>query len=384
MVTVILVVFFSAGTVAIGAEDKMQAPVNYPHVGLSITLPQGFTTHIVADSTVVMRAGMLIAGQPARAVTVSAFCVSPKTTAVEFADFSDKALKAKLSVRKFQSLKSVPIKVAGIVGVARLQKYTYDGAKTTAAKVSFIRQLKDEGLSICYMLNVEVGAKHESALLPSLDKVIKGLKLTKVQSPAAIPTRLSDGKLTDYRGGFSVRIPHGWYGAAVRGGVSMGQRNYLIGGVDSPQVAILSSPAKPDASSETFAKMAVSRYLAATTQPDSGVELLSQSSVKIGQQDAYQYVLKMTYAVAPTTQPSSGEAKAVKVARIQAVRVVCRLDEDGKAVRAYLFTLSCQESEAKLVSTWLDTLGQGMEYLPFTDTTSKPKKAASEPQAPRS
>jgi len=387
MAAVVLGVLVLNGSVAIAAETEMSPVVNYPHAGVSLALPAGFKPHVVPDSFVVVRAGLVIGGQPAQAITLSAFGVRPETTVSEFADFAEKSLKAKLSVRKFQALKGVSIKVAGIKGVARLLKYSYDGDMTTAARVFFIRELKGDGLRICYVLTVEVNVKHEKSLLPTLDKVIKSVKLTTMQPPASIPVRLSERKLSDYRGGFSIRVPEAWYAGAVRGGVSLGQKNYLIGGANSPQIAILSTEAKPGASSQAFAKKAVSRYLAATTRPDSGVELLSHGPVKIGDQDAYQYILKITYKVRPATQPAGTTAaskpadkpKAAKVGKIEAVRVVCRRDDSGKSVRAYLFALSCMESEAKLVTPWLDTLCKGFEYLPLPkpDTIKKPKKAVS-------
>ena len=384
----VLGVFLSGGSLAIAAEKEMSPSVNYPHAGVSMVLPAGFTTHVVPDSFVVVRAGLLIGDQPTQAVTLRALCVGPKTTASEFADETEKDLALQLSVRKFQpSKKSVSIKVAGITGVARVLKYSYNGVPTAAASVFFIRELKGDSLRICYVLTVEVSVKHERTLLPTLGKVIKNVKLTTVQSPASIPVSLSKHKLNDYSGGFSVRIPQGWYGGAVRGGVSLGQKNYLIGGANSPQIAILSAVAKPDASSQAFAKRAVSKYLAATTRPDSGVELLSNGPVKVGGQDAYQYVLKLTYKVQPASRPVGATAASkpadkstiAKIGKIEAIRVVCRLDDSGKTVRAYLFALSCMESESKFVTPWLDTLTRGFEYLPLPKPTTikKPKKAVS-------
>jgi len=232
---------------------------------------------------------------------------------------------------------------------------------------------------------VEVAAKYEKSLLATFGKVLKSVKLTPVQSPASIPASLSERKLSDYRGGFSIRVPEGWYGGVVRDGVSLGQKNYLIGGANSPQIAILSTQTKPDASSQAFAEKAVSRYLAATTRPDSGVVLLSHKVATIGGQDAYQYVLKITYKVRPATQPAGTTAtskpvdkgKATKVGKIEAVRVVCRRDDSGKSVRAYLFALSCLENEAKFVTPWFDTLAGGFEYLPLPKPVTKPKKPAS-------
>jgi len=385
IVAVVLGAFGSGGSVAIAAENKMSPLVNYPHAGVSMALPPGFETHIVPDSFTVVRAGMLIGKQPIQAVTLRALCVGPKTTASEFADDSEKDLESRLSVRKFQpSKKSVAIKVAGITGVARVLKYSYDGVPTAAANVFFIRELKGDGLRICYALTVEVVARHEKSLLPTLGKVLKSIKLTTVQSPASIPVRLSERKLSDYRGGFSVRVPEGWYAGAVNGGVLLGQKNYLIGGANSPQIAILSSPTEPDASSQAFAGKAISKYLAAATKPDSGVEVLSHGRTIVSGQNAYQYVLKLTYRVLPTTQPTgttttskpADKGKAVKVGKIEAVRVVCRSDSSGKSVRAYLFALTCLESEAKFVTPWLDTLAAGFEYLPLPKPVAKPKKPA--------
>ena len=390
MAAVVLGAFLPGGSVASAAEKTMLPVLNYPHAGVSMAMPAGFTTHVVPDPSIVVRAGQAIARKPAQAVTLSAFCVGPKVTASESADYADKALKSQLAVRKFQSLKSVSIKVAGITGVARLLKYSYNGSMTTAARVFFVRELKGDDVHICYVLSVEVDVKYEKTLLPILDKVIKSVKLITLQSPASIPVRLSERKIGDYRGGFSIRVPEGWYGESVKGGVSVGQKNYLVGGANSPQITVLFSPVKPDVSSESLAKMVASKYLAATTRPDSGVELLSQGPAKVAGQDAYQYVLKLTYKVSPSTQPAAttstsqpadkgttstskpaDKGKITKVGKIEAVRVVCRLDSSGKSVSACLFALSCMENEVKFVTSWLDTLGGGFEYLPPPDPAGK-------------
>jgi len=394
-VVVVVCVFLSGGSVAPAAETKMSPVVNYPHAGVSMALPAGFEVHVVPDSSVVVRAGLMIGSEPAQAVTLSAFCMAPKITVSEFADHAAKALESQLSVRKFQALKSVSIKVAGITGVARLLKYSYDGNMTTAARVFFVRELKGGPLRICYVLTVEVNVKHEKSLLPTLDKVIKSVKLTTVQSPASVPARLGERKLSDYRGGFSIRVPEGWYGGAVKGGMLLGQKNYLIGGANSPQIAILSTQAKPDASSQAFAKKAVSRYLAATTRPNSGIELLSHGPAKVGGQDAYQYVLKLTYKVQPASRPTGTKTasrpadkpkvtKVAKVGKIEAVRVVCRKDDRGKSVRAYLFALTCQDNEAEFVTPWLDMLAGGFKYLPLPKPVTRPKDPASSSTKPKS
>ncbi|MBT3199752.1 MAG: hypothetical protein HN350_07530 [Phycisphaerales bacterium] len=354
-----------------GAEDDTPNLVNYPHAGLSMALPEGYVRQVAADPAIVMRSGKMIGRHPAQAVTLSAFCVASKTTVAGFADFSQKALESELSVRKFQALKNVPIKVAGLAGAARLWKYTYDGIPTTAARVFFIRKLKDDETHLCYVLTIEVGEKFVKTLLPTLGQIIKTIKLTDVQAPESLPTRLSDRKLSDYRGGFSVKLPEDWYGSAVKGGVSMGQKNYLMNGASSPQIAILSTKTKPDASPEAFATQAVSRYLTASTQPSSGVEVVSKGAVKVGDQDAYQYILKLTYKV--SADKGEKTAKPAKVGKIEAVRVVCRRDDSGKSVRAYLLTLSCLESEVKLVTPWLDAIGKGVEYLPLKGIKTEPR-----------
>jgi hypothetical protein len=385
---VILGVLSCGGSVVFGAEDLMLPEVNYPHAGVSIALPKGFTSHVSADAMIILRGGLVIGRQPAQAVTLSAFCVGPKMTASAFADLSEKALKEQLSVRKFQPLKSVPIKVAGIAGVARLLKYTYNGGPTTAAKVFFVRELKGQNIHLCYVLTVEVSVKYERTLLPTLDKVIKGIKLTTVQAPSSITTRLSDRKLSDFRGGFSIRVPEGWYGSTVKGGMSIGQKNYLIGGLNSPQVAVLSSAVKSDMSARAFAKMALSKPLAATTQPDGNVELVSEGPVKVGKQDAYQYVLRITEKIQPATQPTSSskpvdKGKTIKLGKIEAVRVVCRSDSNGKAVRAYLFALSCLDSDVKLVTPWFEVLSKGFEHLPLPDKPAVGKKPAAKSTTPK-
>ena len=380
----------SAGSAALAAEDEMQPAVNYANAGISMAMPKGFVFHVASDPSIVVRAGLRSGRQSVQAVTLRAFCVVPKASASELADSADKALEEQLSVRKFRALKSVSIKVAGITGVARLLKYSYDGNMTTAARVFFIRAPKGDGVHICYVLSVEVQVKYEQELLPTLDKVIKNAKLTTVQAPSSIPTRLSEARIKDYRGGFSVRVPEGWYGMSVKGGVSLGQKNYLIGGANSPQLAILAAQAGPLETAQSFARKAMSKYLAATTRPNSGVEILAEGPAKIGDQDAYQYVLKYT-AVLPTTRPADSTAtskpadkdKVVRVGRIEAVRVICRLDNSGQSARAYLFALSCVENEAKFVIPWLDTVGKGFEYLPMTGEEGKRDKPGSKSTAPK-
>ncbi|MCP4375191.1 MAG: hypothetical protein GY794_03280 [bacterium] len=388
-IVVLLMCAFGTGASRASGADKNVLPLlNYPHAGVSISMPPGFTTIVVSDSFVVTRAVMTISRKPVQAVTLRAVVVGAKTTARDFADATEEDLKSLLSVRKFEgSKKSVSIKVAGITGVARVLKYTYDGIATNAANVFFIREFKDSALRICYVLTVEVADRYEKKLLPTLGALIKSIKLTTLQAPAAITTRLTEMKLSDYKGGFSVCVPEGWYGHEVQGGVSLGQKNYIIGGANSPQVAILSIPVDKDASSQTIARKAVAKYLDASTKPDGGVKVLSHGPVKVNDQDAYQYIIKLTYelitttqpATQPTTQPATTttsqpatQKTVTKVEKIEAVRVLCRRDSNGKSVMAYLFALSCLENEAKLVTPWFDALGKGFKYFPLTVSPAKP------------
>jgi len=385
MLAVALAAVLAAGqAVVLSAETQMSAPVNYPNAGISIALPTGFEIQAPSDASAVVSAARSIGGRPAQAVSLTAFCVGAKITTADCADQAERALS--LAVRKFQSLKSVPIKVAGITGIARLLKYTFRGEPTTAARVFFVRELKSDGVRICYVVTVEVKAKYEQTLLPTLDKVIKTIKLTAVQSPGSIPVSLSDKELKSFSNAFSIRLPRGWFGSVVDDGINTGQTNYLAGGVPSPQISVLSRILESDTTSESCAKLAMSRHLDASTRPDSGVKVISQGPTKVGENDAYQFIIKMTYKIqvatqpanSTTTQPANG-GKVVTASKIQAVRVVCRKGEGERPGRAYFITLSCLEADAKLVSKWLDTLAEGFKFLPLPKPTTKPATPAKQP-----
>ena len=370
--------------VAGAAELEMNEAVTYAHAGVLLAVPKDFDDRRPTEESEVMRAVRTVTGKPVQAVSLGAYCIGSKDSAEDFADAMEQNLAANLAVRKFKVLKKTPITIAGISGSARLLKYTFRGEATTAARAFFVRRLKTDDVSICYVLTVEAVAQHDDMLLPVLDRVIKTVKLTAVQHPVLLPVRLSVKPVRDERLGFAVRPPISWYVRSTPMGISMGQTDYLTGGWPSPLVTVAVAEVAEGAKSKACLKKAIQPYLAAAREGGPSVDILSHEVTKMGGNPAHQVMIRLTPKGSPATRPGkeppAPDARQApgKAAQLRILRVICVAADKDRPFRSYAMIMVCRTAEMKAVRAAMDTIAGGFEVLSSTapDTRPADKKAA--------
>jgi len=348
------------------ADKAAPVPVTYPHAGISLAAPAEFKGVFVSDPFDVMRAVLTHRGKAVQAVSLSAYVVGQKETPDSFADAMAKAAQGDLAVRKFQTLKKTPIPIAGLTGSARLLRYTFRGEETTAARAFFIRRLKADALRICYVLTVEAAAGRHKTLLQVLDRVIKTIKLTAVQHPAALPVKLAAEQVRNDKLGFSIRPPLGWYVQAGDVGLSMGRIDYLAGGTSSPAVTIAAANVAPGSTARGCADKALRPYRAAAAQPALSVQVISHSKcpAKMGGLEAWQFVIRVTRKSRATTRPSGAKTPPGEMTQLEALRVICTPGDKNTPPRSYAVILVCSTADAKTVAGIMDSVAGGFELLP--------------------
>lgn len=345
------------------AQKTAPVPVTYAHAGISLAAPAEFKGVLVSDPFDVMRAVLTQRGKAVQAVSLSAYVVGEKETPDTFADAMAKAAQGDLAIRKFQTLKKTPIPIAGLTGSARLLRYTFRGEETTAARAFFIRHLKADALRICYVLTVEAGAGHHKTLLQVLGRVIKTVKLTAVQHPAALPVKLGAEPVRSEKLGFSIRPPLGWYVQAGDVGLLMGRIDYLAGGTSSPAVTIAAADVAPGSTARGCADKALRPYLAAATQPALSVQVVSKGPAKMGGLEAWQFVIRLTQKARSTTRPE-GAKPPREITQLEALRVICTPGDKNTPPRSYAVILVCSTADAKTVAAIMDAVASGFKLLP--------------------
>jgi len=281
----------------------------YPHAGIALSVPKGFTPQPVSGPFDVMRAVRMEGDRAVQAVTLSAYCVAAKTPADAFADAMLADLKANLSFRRVQELKKTPMQVAGIAGAGRLVSYELRGQKTTAARAYFIRTLKPTNVPVCYVLTVEAADQSKDDLLPILGEMVKTVALTSPRHPALLPVKTLAAPVKDHKRGFAVRPPAGWFCSPTVLGLQMGQADYLLGGGVVPLVNAMVLPVEAGQTSDVCAKKAVETAKATAAEHGMVVKVLGEGPAKLGKLDGYQFILRQSAAPTPTTAPATAPDK---------------------------------------------------------------------------
>jgi len=167
------------------AEDiKMHPPVEHPHAGITLAVPVGFSYQPVDEPYDVCRAVVAENGEPAQAITLSAFAVDDATLAEEFADSMLDEMKENLALRGIKVVKKTPMTVADTPALAVLYTYNYRGIAATAVRVYFLRQLPIGQGKICYVLTVESAVTHASDMMDILGSCIGSVSLIDLKHPA--------------------------------------------------------------------------------------------------------------------------------------------------------------------------------------------------------
>ena len=387
--------------VAVGAAEteksaaiKMNKPVDFPHAGIRIALPAGFEFQTLSEEFQVMVATRVEGRQATQSLSLSAYPVGGENvTAKEVLQRLLTPLKQDLAVRYLKVIKETRSRIAGIDGEARRLSYTYRGIKTVAVSACFIREVELDGakaktpsapiaskLYVAYVLTMEVALDYEKKLLRTFDEVVRGVGLIDFQRPIDITTINFKGPfLKEFRKGYAIRVPKGWVGGLNELGVFIEQADYLLGGVASPSVQVVSAIIPEIMTARDCGKKAI-EY-----EQNHGVkiEILSEAPTKLAGKGAYQYVLRKSIEPVPAgTQPATTPIKGRPSTRpsktaaaapiIEVRRGLCVPGRKKGEMRHYAIIVSCRDCDAKQAVEFMENLAAGFSLISIP--VEKPEK----------
>ena len=385
--TTAIAIFVMCTVAAITCADEpvsMQKPVEFPHAGVTLSLPGGFELQQLGDETQVLTATRRESNQATVSISLQATPVKDGVTGKDFSQEQIDGYGQSLAVRHFKQIKEATINIApGIEGIARSFQYSFRGIKTVAVSVCFIRELTPEKngkplVRIAYVLTMEMAAEQKKDLLRTFDAVLKNLKLTPFRRPIDLEQDYKGPYLKNFEVGCGIRIPKGWAGDRIEWGVIAKQLDFLAGGIACPDVQVVSIVLDD----KLDAKQCGRNYIDAETKRGLKVDVLSEGPAKLAKKDAYQYVLLKSIP-APTTKSAAQPAEKTdntekppdaKTPPAESVLQVHRLlsvpAEDGKT-RHYAIILTTRKCDAKKATEIMDNIAGSFAIVPITKKIPK-------------
>lgn len=354
----------------------MGKAVEYPHVGLSLAVPEGFEASNCIEPYDAMRAVLLDGGKAAQGVTVSVFPVDKKKTHAQFAEAMIADMKENLAIRQVKVLKTAQVRIADQDGTGCRLQYLFRGVRTTAARVFFTRDAAATGGRLCYVLTIESNAKHEESLLPVLDAVMKSFKLSTIRRPAELPVTALGPPFKVRQFAFGVSPPRGWYVVVLPGGLEITQTDYTAGGMPTTALQITARKTPKGSSSKVLALV----HLAKAVKAFPKAKTLWQGEVTLVGLEAYQFVLHQEAQVAAPSSANGGKSTpAAKPTTMTLVQTVFCVPEEGKSpARTYDLVLLSHGGKADNVRSTMARIAGSFTLLdrPEPKPTTKPATGA--------
>jgi hypothetical protein len=311
VVAVLTTVVVTAAATA--QPSEMQQKLEFPHAGVALAVPSDFQRRRLNEPFDVLRYVLERGGNPQMAVSLSAFPVGEGDTAEAFGEAKLAELRKHVAIRQFKLLKTARMPVAGVTGHAIRMSYTFGGIETTAAQLYFIREVADPPIRLCYLLTVEE-RERESQLLPVLGEVVRTVKFLPLRHPGELePPELGE-PLELPAMGFSVRPPVGWFADTSPLGASMGQVDYLLGGVTIPMVRVMVGRPGPGATAEQFVTQHLDALRETAEARNVSVEVVSSGEAELADRSGWQFVARQAPPSTPAS-PGGREPSAVIVQR---------------------------------------------------------------------
>ena len=357
-------------------DVRMGKAVEYPHVGLSLAVPEGFEASNCIEPYDAMRAVLLDGGKAAQGVTVSVFPVDKKKTHAQFAEAMIADMKENLAIRQVKVLKTAQVRIADQDGTGCRLQYLFRGVRTTAARVFFTRDAAATGGRLCYVLTIESNAKHEESLLPVLDAVMKSFKLSTIRRPAELPVTALGPPFKVRQFAFGVSPPRGWYVVVLPGGLEITQTDYTAGGMPTTALQITARKTPKGSSSKVLALV----HLAKAVKAFPKAKTLWQGEVTLVGLEAYQFVLHQEAQVAAPSSANGGKSTpAAKPTTMTLVQTVFCVPEEGKSpARTYDLVLLSHGGKADNVRSTMARIAGSFTLLdrPEPKPTTKPATGA--------
>jgi hypothetical protein len=240
----------------------------------------------------------------------------------------------------------------------------------------FIRDVAGPGgrkARIAYVLTMEVG-KTEAGGLDGLFNAVTGtVKLADIKRPAGLEIDPKGPFLKDFKSRVALRLPAGWTGGRNEIGLSMGQADYMLDGIYSPAVQVVSLVVPGRITAEECGKMAVDRE----TRAGLRIEVLEKGESVLAGVKGFQFVLRKKPPLPASAPKDAKPGPGV----IEIRRMICvpleneegEEDEDEEEqARHYALIMTVHECEPARAKKIMDIVAGGFSVLKGLKT--RPKK----------
>ncbi len=350
------------------SETPAAQALRFPHVGITLTVPAGFTCQGVSDKFVVMRADLFEQEKAVLKIFVRAVPADPSTKANDLSLAALSQLKSRTEIDAVESLvEPMPMEVAGLPGVAGRVKYNLNGQDFAAVNVCFIRSLNGgTGIRIAYLLTVISQGAAEARMLPVLSEVIKSIRLIPVQHPRSAGIQMLCDPLEDLRFGYSIQVPRGWFVSQSPTGMTMGQADYLSDCTEGVLVEIIARDIPADGEFLLAVDTQIQKYTQNSHQ-GYGLEVVSREAAELSGLEA-QLVTLTERQDAPSTAPA--QAEAIEVDKLVSVHLFAQ-SPTGEPGKTKLYELSGTfiNVEPKHAAKMLLQIAAGFKIDPLPEST---------------
>lgn len=348
-----------------GAAPKIQKPVEYHHAGIVLAVPEGFEARSIPSPLDVMRAILKETGEPVISISSSAYPVGPKATPEAVADTVNTEIKGNLKVRNFKLLKRTKIRVAGIEGAAEMVTFQFSGEDSTAARVYFIRELKEAKVRICHVVTVEAPPTLQNRMLDVFGVVIRSVALIPPRHPSALGVKELGPPIRNAKLEFEIRPPRHWYTAPTPTGIHMGQMDYLRGQV-TPLVRVFVMDLADESTAADCAKRDLTKATRADETRNVLTEVVSDGPTPMSGREGYGFVVRKI---------TKGDVEEGVLPMYIAQRVACEPATRDHPRRKYGLAMIGQGKDPKKIEQMLARIASGFRFgkaLATPTTTTAP------------
>ena len=351
--------------------------VSIPTAGLELQLPPNFAILPNADETQVLSAAHTEGRQASQSLSILAYPVESTVSAKKFSEAMLEDMKASLAMRHIKNVEAKPMKIAGSEGYFRSANYSFRGVATLGYNVVFMRDyhpaipgmeslpLADRPVvRIAYVLTAEVKADNQPALVTLFTQVTNTIKLVKLLRPIEVKTIYAGDYVKNFQVGCAIRHPYHWFARTNDMGILLGQTDYTLGGVSSPNAQLLSLLVPAKMTAKDCGALSIKDD---QSKPGLQVEILKEGPAKLGRAMGYQYVLrKRIVPVAPVApkapklteplvKPAPPESASPAVIEVRRLLCVPAKGAPGKA-RHYALLVVFEECTPQAAEAITDQL----------------------------
>jgi len=336
-----------------GEEVRLGRAREYPHAGVSVSLPVGFSAQSISGDFEIVRADRIRGRTATQSVTLSAFPIKKEVTAEAFSKMLLENLRRNLAMRYLKDLGQKTGKIAGAESLVRELTYKHRGDEIAAMGGVFVRTSETAG-RVAYVLTIEVGKEHHATLDALFEAVAGSVKFMDIKRPLDLEIEKGSVFLKDFKARCALRLPKGWTGRSNQLGLFAGLTDYTQGGIYSPAVQVISlemEKATPEQLGE--------RALEKERKQGSQVKVLEKGPVKIAGKDGFQFVLQRKQPVPESAPEDYKPPPVIEIRRLFNIEST----EEGKQKHfAILLTVhNCPPSKALEI---MDKVAKGFSLLP--------------------